>query len=68
MGAAGTRKLASKTAVRRFEREWQGEPYLLERFVRADAIYSYDAIFDSHAEPRFESSFCFPPSITDVAQ
>ena len=68
VGAAGTRKLASKTAVRRFEREWQGEPYLLERFVRADAIYSYDAIFDSHAEPLFESSFCFPPSIMDVAQ
>jgi hypothetical protein len=68
VGAGGAYRLGGPQDVERFRGSWGGEPYLLEQFVRAEAIWSYDAILDSRCEPLFENSCVFPPSIMDVAQ
>jgi hypothetical protein len=68
VGAGGAFKLEGPSDVEAFKRDWDGEPYLIEQFVDADAIWSYDAILDSRCDPLFENSCVFPPSIMDISQ
>ena len=67
VGAQGTRKLEGEDDLEAFLAAWSGEPYVLEEFIDAKAIWSYDAILDSRGEPLLESACVFPSSMMDVA-
>ena len=68
VGAGGTFKLDAEADLEAFFAQWDGTPYVIEEFVVADSIWSYDAILDANSEPLFENSCVFPPSMMDVAK
>ena len=66
MGASDTRKLSSEADLDAFlESRMPGVQYIMEEFIHAE-INSYDAIFDSHGNPIFETGNITPVSIMDV--
>lgn len=66
MGASDTRKLTSETDLDTFlTHRVSGVQYIMEEFIHAE-INSYDAIFDSHGNPIFETGNITPVCLMDV--
>ncbi len=66
VGATATYKLSSDGELERFLAERDGHiPYIMEEFITGQ-INSYDAIFDSHGEPLFETGNITGISIMDI--
>ena len=66
VGANNTYKLESDGDLLAFLADLDGSiPYIMEEFITAE-INSYDAIFDSHGEPLFETGNITPMSIMDI--
>ena len=66
MGASDTRKLESEADLDAFlSSRIPGIPYIMEEFIHAE-INSYDAIFDSHGDPIFETGNITFFSLMDV--
>ena len=66
VGANNTYKLESDRDLLAFLADLDGSiPYIMEEFITAE-INSYDAIFDSHGEPLFETGNITPMSIMDI--
>lgn len=67
MGSLGARKIADEAALAAFFADRPKGSYVIEEFV-SGRICSYDAIFDSHANPLFENMEEFPRSMARVAE
>ena len=66
MGASDTRKLSSEADLDAFlASRMPGVQYIMEEFIHAE-INSYDAIFDSHGDPIFETGNITPVNLMDV--
>ena len=68
VGATDTYKLRSDADLETFYQHLPAVPYVMEEFIDASSICSYDAIVDSHMEPLFESMTVWPPSIMDIVE
>lgn len=68
VGASGTFKLHSDDELKAFYAEHPDnyQNYVIEEFISAEMIDSYDAIINSKGEPVFENMTCWPPSIMDI--
>lgn len=66
VGAAGTGKIDSDDALRRFLNDRDpAVPYLMEEFINGQ-VQTYDAIIDSRGEPIFESGNVTCDALMDV--
>ncbi|MCR5664971.1 MAG: ATP-grasp domain-containing protein [Oscillospiraceae bacterium] len=65
VGANGACRINSDEELQRFLLGWDGQPYILEEFIRAE-IQSYDAIYNSRGEPIFEAGNISPISVMDI--
>ena len=66
VGASDTHALKSDGAlVKFFEMKDSKVSYIMEEYVHAE-VNSYDAIYDSHGEPMFETGNVTPVSIMDI--
>ena len=66
VGAVATYKLSNDAELEQFLAERDGHiPYIMEEFITAQ-INSYDAIYDSHGEPMFETGNITGISIMDI--
>ena len=66
VGAAATYKLKNDKQLDAFLAERDGRfPYIMEEFIDAE-VNSYDAIYDSHGEPLFETGNITGMSIMDI--
>ena len=65
VGANGTWKIRNDGDLQSFLLEWDGSPYIMEEFIRGE-IVSYDAIYDSHGEPIFETGNVSPIPVMDI--
>ncbi len=66
VGASDTHALKSEDDLAKFlEKRKPGVSYIMEEYVHAE-VNSYDAIYDSHGEPMFETGNVTPVSIMDI--
>ncbi len=66
VGASDTHALKSDDDLAKFlEKRKPGVSYIMEEYVHAE-VNSYDAIYDSHGEPMFETGNVTPVSIMDI--
>ena len=67
VGASGTFKLHSDEELRKWFEDHSGNfgAFVVEEFVTG-LLTSYDAIYDSHGEPLFESMGVYPTPIMDI--
>ena len=65
VGASATYKIHNDEELQSFYRQKPEISYFMEEYIDG-TIYSYDAIIDSHQQPIFETSHCFPTPIMEI--